>query len=127
MWPVPEFINPVFVKTSPKRSFSLIENDRFELVFAKTGSINSGTGVPGRQPYAIVEFIPPVRESELGLCSYVCFKSSMIFTAILEFYVLYCIQHCFICRPSDSTVLEDAALRTVATFALLVRHSIPQL
>jgi hypothetical protein len=49
----------------------------------------------------------------------------MIFTAILDFYVLYYIPHCFICRPSDSTVSEDAALRTVATFAFLVRHSIP--
>ena len=40
---VPEFIDPVFVKTSPKRSFLVIENERFGLVFAKTGSINSGT------------------------------------------------------------------------------------
>jgi hypothetical protein len=43
--PVPEFIDPVFVKTSPKCSFLVIENERFGLVFAKTGSINSGTGV----------------------------------------------------------------------------------
>ena len=40
---VPEFIDPVFAKTSPKRSFSVIENERFGMVFAKTGSINSGT------------------------------------------------------------------------------------
>jgi hypothetical protein len=39
--PVPEFIDPVFAKTSPKCSFSLIENERFGLVFAKTGT--SGT------------------------------------------------------------------------------------
>jgi hypothetical protein len=43
--PVPEFIDPVFVKTSPKRSFLVIENTRFGLVLPKTGSINSGTGV----------------------------------------------------------------------------------
>jgi hypothetical protein len=43
--PVPEFIDPVFAKTSPKGSFSLIENKRFGLVFAKIGSINSGTVV----------------------------------------------------------------------------------
>ncbi len=42
-YPVPEFIDPVFAKTSPKRSFLVIENERFRLVFAKTGSINSGT------------------------------------------------------------------------------------
>ncbi len=36
---VPEFIDPVFVKTSPKHSFSMTENERFGLVFAKTGSV----------------------------------------------------------------------------------------
>ncbi len=42
--PVPEFIDPVFIKkTSPKLSFSMIENKRFGLVFTKTGSSNSGT------------------------------------------------------------------------------------
>jgi hypothetical protein len=44
MDPVPEIIDPVFVKTSPKRSFCMTENKRFGLVFVKTGSINSGTG-----------------------------------------------------------------------------------
>jgi hypothetical protein len=41
--PVPEFIDPVFTQTSPKRSFSVIQNERFGLVIAKTGSIISGT------------------------------------------------------------------------------------
>ncbi len=41
---MPEFIDPVLTKTSPKRSFSVIQNERFGLVFAKTGSIISGTG-----------------------------------------------------------------------------------
>ncbi len=38
---------------------------------------------------------------------------------------MYCIQHCFICRPSDSTVSEDTGIkpRTVATSALAVRRS----
>jgi hypothetical protein len=38
---------------------------------------------------------------------------------------MYCIQHCFICRPSDSTVSEDAEIepRTVATSAFAVRRS----
>ncbi len=40
---VPEFIDRVFGKTSPKRSFSLNRKQAFWLVFAKTGSINSGT------------------------------------------------------------------------------------
>ncbi len=39
---VPEFIDPVFTKTSPKRSFSLNRKRAFWLVFVKTGSIISG-------------------------------------------------------------------------------------
>ncbi len=33
------------MKTSPKRLYSVIENERFVLVFTKTGSIISGTGL----------------------------------------------------------------------------------
>jgi hypothetical protein len=38
---------------------------------------------------------------------------------------MFCIQHCFICRPSDSIVYEDAGIEpiTVATSALAVRRS----
>jgi hypothetical protein len=41
------------------------------------------------------------------------------------FLSMYDIQHCFIWRPSDSTVWEDAGIepRTVATTALAVRGS----
>ncbi len=42
---VPEIIDLVFTKTSPKRSFCMTENERFGVVFVKTGSIISGTGV----------------------------------------------------------------------------------
>jgi hypothetical protein len=44
---------------------------------------------------------------------------------IFDFFSVYCIQHCFICRPSDSTVSEDAVIepRTVPTLALAVRRS----
>jgi hypothetical protein len=44
---------------------------------------------------------------------------------IIFSFFLYCIQHCFICRPSDSTVSEDAGIepRTVATMALMARRS----
>jgi hypothetical protein len=41
---VPEIIDPVFAKTSPKRSYCMTENEHFGLVFVKIGSINSGTG-----------------------------------------------------------------------------------
>jgi hypothetical protein len=38
---------------------------------------------------------------------------------------MYFIQHCFICRPSDFTVSEDARIgtRTFATLALVARCS----
>jgi len=44
---------------------------------------------------------------------------------VLFSFFMYDIQHCFICRPSDSTVSEDARIepRTVATTALAVRRS----
>ncbi len=42
---MPEIIDLVFAKISPKCSFCMTENERFGLVFAKTGSINSGTGL----------------------------------------------------------------------------------
>jgi hypothetical protein len=42
---VPEIIDPVFAKTSQNARFLLSENERFVLVFVKTGSINSGTGI----------------------------------------------------------------------------------
>jgi hypothetical protein len=41
---VPEIIDPVFAKPSQNARFLLSENERFGLVFVKTGSINSGTG-----------------------------------------------------------------------------------
>ncbi len=47
---MPEFIDPVFGKTSPERSFSVMQNERIGLVFPKTGSINSGTRVAKAKP-----------------------------------------------------------------------------
>jgi hypothetical protein len=48
-----------------------------------------------------------------------------IFLGDFIFFCSYNIQHCFICRPSDSTVPTDAGFepRTVATGALAVRRS----
>ncbi len=40
---MPEFKDPVFAKTSPKGSLSMIEKERFWLVFAKTGTIKLDT------------------------------------------------------------------------------------
>jgi hypothetical protein len=41
------------------------------------------------------------------------------------FIFMYVIQHCFICRPSDTSVSEDAGIepRTVPTLALTARRS----
>jgi hypothetical protein len=83
-------------------------------------------------------------QKELGLsaqpASLIClllgrnlFKGMATMTFTISYYFLggfifsfsYCIQHCFICRPSDSTVPTDAGIepRTVATSALAVRRS----
>jgi hypothetical protein len=64
--PVPEIIDPVFAKISQNARFLLSENERFELVFVKTGSINSGTGFFAN---------PRERESEEPLMT--SFKSCM--------------------------------------------------
>jgi hypothetical protein len=48
---VPEIIDPVFTKTSQNARFLLSENERFGLVFVKTGSINSGTGLVRSQDH----------------------------------------------------------------------------
>ncbi len=57
-------------------------------------------------------------------CSSLCWKlkNGNFFDFFLFMYV---IQHCFICRPSYSTVSEDAGIesRIVATLALTVRRS----
>jgi hypothetical protein len=53
-------------------------------------------------------------------------KQYKAFAGLWAFVVSsYYIQHCFICRPSDSTVPTDAGIepRTVATGALAVRRS----
>ncbi len=54
---MPEFIDPVFTKTSPKRWFSIIKR-AFWAFFAKTGSIISGTG--NAPPYCMYIFVTPV-------------------------------------------------------------------
>jgi hypothetical protein len=53
---VPEIIDPVFAKTSQNARFLLSENERFGLVFVKTGSINSGTGVRMSHNYFVADF-----------------------------------------------------------------------
>jgi hypothetical protein len=42
--PVPEIYRPSFRENKENRSFSISENERFGLVFAKTEPINTGTG-----------------------------------------------------------------------------------
>jgi hypothetical protein len=61
------------------------------------------------------------------LCLVICHLSCRFYFRylFLDFVCMYFIQHCFTCRPSDSTVSEDAGIepRTVATSALAVRRS----
>jgi hypothetical protein len=67
-----------------------------------------------------------------SLSSYFSFFYPLIFNPIYSpsspsffSFCSYNIQHCFICRPSDSTVPTDAGIEptTVATCALAVRRS----
>jgi hypothetical protein len=64
--PVPEIIDPVFAKTSQNARFLLSENERFGLVFVKTGSINSGTvenqTISTRLASILVEHLTPDHE-----------------------------------------------------------------
>jgi hypothetical protein len=55
---------------------------------------------------------------------YFCVSVYFLWGDFWDFF-MYDIQHCFICRPSVSTVSEDAGIepRTVATTALTVRRS----
>jgi hypothetical protein len=50
---VPEFIDPVITKTSPKTLVFSQTNERFGLVFAKTGFIISGTAMEARNQVGI--------------------------------------------------------------------------
>jgi hypothetical protein len=62
--------------------------------------------------------------------SQVFFSYSSLASVYLTGRLLYFFQHCFTCRPSDSTVPEEAGIepriepRIVATLALAVRRSI---
>jgi hypothetical protein len=71
--PVPEIIDPVFAKTSQNARFLLSENERFGLVFVKSGSINSGTGEYLNQNHVI-------------------FPQSMWHLSVSETYILYSIN-----------------------------------
>ncbi len=59
------------------------------------------------------------------MCSGIHSPKYLYLDFFIYFYVGYIIQHCFICRPSDFTVSEDAGIepRTVTTLALAARRS----
>jgi hypothetical protein len=67
---------------------------------------------------------PPVADSLTTLKLKIGVVSLIKRAGIFRFFQYY-IQHCFICRPSDSTVSEDAGVepRTVATSSLPDRRS----
>ena len=63
---MPEIIDPVFAKTSPKRLLCMTENERFGLFFVKTGSINSGTRKRKPESVVINGFYAKTRSCEGG-------------------------------------------------------------
>jgi hypothetical protein len=58
---VPEIIDPVFAKTSQNARFLLSENERFGLVFVKTGSINLGIGLFSAHIQLVLDRTKPKR------------------------------------------------------------------
>jgi hypothetical protein len=54
IYPVLEIIDPVFAKTSPKRSFSMTEYERIGLVFTKTRVYKFGHSFRGNKPKTLV-------------------------------------------------------------------------
>jgi hypothetical protein len=79
------------------------------LVLAQVGTgtkETAGGGVSVR-----LEIVP-----ELTIPLYIVYRT--------VYFYMYDIQHCFVCRPSDSTVLKDAGIepRIVAIKALAVRR-----
>jgi hypothetical protein len=67
---VPEILDPVFAKTSPKRSFRMTENERFGLVFVKTGSINSGNGLEACLFWCFIDMIVVRVKVSRGIVSF---------------------------------------------------------
>jgi hypothetical protein len=55
---------PSFRENKTKRSFSMIESERFELVFVETGSMNLGTGL---------QLIPTIAVRLVVFFTYFCF------------------------------------------------------
>jgi hypothetical protein len=89
----PKFIGPEFAKTSPKRSFyfSMTEKERFGPVFAKTGSINSGTGSQyktdanvNRLLWAIIRSAPPPHPPLHASASFIFNTMPVLYFQILQ-------------------------------------------
>ncbi len=80
---MPEIIDPVFAKTSQNARFLLSENERFGLVFVKTGSINSGTGLL-HNCCRLFDF-----GFELGRYSYLNFDSSLLTMLVVADYAYH--------------------------------------
>jgi hypothetical protein len=76
--PVPEIIDPVFAKTSQNARFLLSENERFGLVFVKTGSINSGTEVHLRSKGLRYKPTQNDQRSRLGWFSFNSLMTSLV-------------------------------------------------
>ncbi len=108
---MPEFIDPVFTKTSPKRSFSLNRKRAFWLVFAKTGSIISGTG----------------KEKERNFCKLLVmtFPHSSICYLLGRWHVWFwrwCDWH----KSAQACVAGDILLATAGHYIHLLPHTDPR-
>jgi hypothetical protein len=95
---VPEIIDPVFAKTSPKRSFSMTEYERFGLVFTKTRVYKFG-----QCQYLFSRHVPPVFQPCHSL-----FSSHVTFCFLVMTFPVF--QSCYYLFSSHVTIFFPVML-----------------
>ena len=126
------------------------ENTRWNVDTSRTGKMSTSSDqgrltpqLQYRRTYLFISAEPPQFQKSAKICknlgqlksfkTWTNLPSQDLFSSdqanFICFYVLqYVIQHCFICRPSHSTVVEDAGIepRIVATCRIPIRHFFSQ-
>ncbi len=96
--PVPEIIDPVFAKTSPKRSFSMTEYERLGLVFTKTRVYKFGHSWVGSYTRPVSSLPVPIYVHCTTIQNWVpallnCTLHKLLW--ILSLFACFCASACF--------------------------------
>jgi hypothetical protein len=115
---VPEILDPVFAKTSPKRSFSMTEYERFGLVFTKTRVYKFGhwaASVSVLQTMLPGCVIPTAACAAIGLV----WVSGGLCCMPLEMYSMCCLWTClyYISLSCLWTCLSNSCICCLCTFS----------